>query len=159
MHFVSSFWTRHNNCLELPQLKPLVHEAFLESKILEVHVDLLVPPMKLKILHRNHPYALCDHHGHYSHYFPHLDEFFDFLWVIRKYKATRSGSYTPLPVDFDIIIQLERGHSGPKSLPPDVEMMDTKGHTLYLSSSLSSSQVNLSMISMHTSIKPLSTES
>lgn len=92
-----------NNCPKLPQLKPLVHEAFPESNILEVHVDISTPPKKIKTLRTNHPCALFDIHGHYSHCFPHLDEFHDCLGVFRDYEATHSGTSTPLPVDFGTI--------------------------------------------------------
>lgn len=44
------------DCPEPLQLKLLVHEGFLESNILEVHVDIPVPPKKLKMLHTNYPY-------------------------------------------------------------------------------------------------------
>jgi len=64
-----------NNFPELPQLKPLVHETFPKSNIMEFHVNLPGPPKKLKTLSTNHPYALCGHHGHCSHCFPRLDEF------------------------------------------------------------------------------------
>jgi len=88
-----------NNCPELPQLKPLVHDAFPESNIPEVHVNILVPPKKLKTLRKNHPCALCYIHGHYSQWFPHLDEIRDCLGEIREYEATRSKASTPLPMD------------------------------------------------------------
>lgn len=58
-----------NNCPELPQLKYLVHEAFLELNILNVHVEISIPPNKIKMLHINHPCSLCDLHGHYSRCF------------------------------------------------------------------------------------------
>ena len=88
-----------NNCPELPQLKPLVHETFPESNIPEVHVNLLGPSKKLKTLHTSHPYSLCDHHGHYSHCFPRLDEFCNFLEALRKYEVTHIGTPTPLLMD------------------------------------------------------------
>lgn len=96
-----------NSCPELPQLKSLVHEAFHELNILKFHVDILVPPKILKMLRTNHPCALCDIHGHYSNYFPHLDEFHDFHEVIREYEATRSRGTNPLPVDLSTTSQPE----------------------------------------------------
>lgn len=85
----------------------LVHETFPKSNILEVHVNILVPPKKLKMLCTNHPCALCDLHGHYFHCFPHLDEFHDYLGEICEYKATHSGASTPLPVDSSTTSELE----------------------------------------------------
>lgn len=64
-----------NNYPEFPCLKTLVHETFHESSISEVQVTLLGPIKKLKTLCTNHPCALCDHYGHYCHYFPCLNEF------------------------------------------------------------------------------------
>ena len=150
-----------NNCLELPHLKPLVHETFPESNIPEFNVTLPSPSKKLKALQTNHPCALCDHHGHYSHCCPHLDEFCDSLEAICEYETTRSGSPTPLPMDSGTTSKPKQGDSGPTITitPPDVEMTDPMGHILYLSSSLSSLQENLSKVSAHTSIKPLSIES
>lgn len=80
-----------NNCLELPHLKPLVHEMFLESSIPEVQVTLQGLAKKLKTLRMNHPCALCDHYGNYSHCFPHLEEFRDCLHAL--------ASTRPLIVD------------------------------------------------------------
>ena len=130
-----------NNCPKLPHLKTLVRETFLESMIPEVHVKLLGPPKKLKMLRTNNPCALCEHHGHYSHCFPCLYEFRDCLEALHKYEATHSGTPTPLPVDFGTISQPKQGNSGPTIVipPPNVKMMDTTSHILYLSSSLSSS--------------------
>lgn len=150
-----------NNCLELPKLKPLVHEAFPKSNILEVHVDILVPLRKLKMLYTNHSYALCDLHGHYSHCFPCLNDFHDWLGFIREYEATHSRSSTPLPMDFGTTSQPEHGNSDPSIMIPslDVEMMDTTCPILYLSSSLSSSPANLPKVVACISIKPFSIES
>lgn len=129
--------------------------------MLDVQVTFLSPSKKLKMIHTNHPYALCHHHGHYSHYFPHLDEFYDFLETLCEYETTHSGSHTPLPVDFGTISKPEQGDSGPTIVipPHDVDMTDSTGHILYLLSSLSSSQENLSEVFACASIEPLSTKS
>lgn len=71
-----------NSCPKLCQLKPLVHEAFLESNIFELHDSLLVRAKKLKTLPTNHPCVPCDLHGHYSHCFPCFNEFCDYLRAI-----------------------------------------------------------------------------
>lgn len=80
---------------------------FPESSIPKVHVNLLGPPKKLKTLCTNHPCAFYDHHGHYSHFFPRLDEFHDCLVALYEYEATRSGIPTPLHVDFGTTNQPE----------------------------------------------------
>ena len=130
-----------NNCPKLPHLKPLVHETFPKSNIPEVHVNLLGPPKKLRMLCTNHPCALCDLHGHYSHCCPCLDEFCDFLEALHEYEATRSGSSTTLPVDSGTTNQPEQWDSGATIVipSPDVEMTETTDHILYMSSSLSPS--------------------
>ena len=134
---------------------------FPESNIPKVHVNLLGQPEKLITLHTNHPSTLCNNRGHYSHCFPRLNEFHDCLEVLREYEATHSGTPTPLSVDSGTTSKPEQGDSGPTIMitTPNVEMTDTIGHILYLSSSLSSSQANLSEDSVRTSIKALSIES
>lgn len=112
------------------------------------------------MLRTNHPCALCDLHGHYSHCFPRLDEFRDCLGVIRDYEATRSGTFAPLPVDFGTTSQPKQGNSGRSIVipPPDVEMMDTIGPILYLSSSLSSSPEKILEVAVRIFIEHFSTE-
>ena len=134
---------------------------FPESNIPGVHVNLLGQTKKLITLRINHPSALCNHHGHYSHCFPHLDEFYDCLEALREYEVTHSGTHTPLSIDSGTTSKSEQGDSGPTIVipPPNVEMIDTTGHILYLSSSLSSSQANLSEVSVCTSLNPLSIKS
>jgi len=66
----------------------------------------------------------------------------------------------PLPMDFGATSTPEQGESSPTIVipPPDVKMMDSTVKILYLSSSLSSSQGNLSEVSAHASIERPSSE-
>jgi len=89
-----------NNCPELPHLKPFIHETFPKSNILGVHVNILGKSKKLITLHANHPSDLCNHHGHYSHCFPHLNEFCNYLEELREYELTHSGAHTPISMDY-----------------------------------------------------------
>lgn len=105
----------------------------------------------------NHPCSLCDY---YSHCFPRLDKFCDYLQVLRDFEATHSGSSTPIPMDFGTTSTTEHGLFNPTIMitPPDADMTNTIAHILYLSSSLISLQKNLSEISTCTSIEPPSLE-
>lgn len=118
---------------------------FPESNIPKVQITLPGPANKLRMLRTNHPYALCDQYGHYSYCFPHLDEFCDCLDAFCRYKATRGGSPTPLPMDSSTTSKIEKGDSSPTIIiiAPNVNMTDSTGHVLYLSSSLSSLEANL----------------
>ena len=89
-----------NTCLELPHLKPMVKEACPESDIPEVYVIIPDSASKLKSLHTNHPCALCDFHGHYTHLCPCLDDFHTSLEVVRKFEVERNESIYPLLVSF-----------------------------------------------------------
>ena len=107
-----------NNCPKLPHLKPLIHETFPESNIPEVQVTFRGPAKKLIMLHTNHLYSLCDHCGHYSHYFPPLDEFCDFLEVLPEYKAAHHGSHTSLPMGSISTSKPKQGDFGPTIVIP-----------------------------------------
>ena len=54
-------------CPEFPHLKILVNEAFPDSDIPEVYVTIPDSIPRFKTLRKNHPCALCDFHGHYTH--------------------------------------------------------------------------------------------
>lgn len=64
-------------------------------------------------------------------FFPCLKEFHDFLQALCKYEATRSGSPTPLPVDFVTTSTPEQGDSGPTILIPPPHRQDDELHGPY----------------------------
>ena len=122
-------------CPELPHLKILVNETFPDSDIPEVYVTVPDSIPKLKNLRTNHPCALCDFRGHYTHLCPRLDEYRSSLATYRQFKAAHDkipshlvASSTPVgPKDLSTPIHIP---------PPVVETIEHSSTIFYLSSSL-----------------------
>ena len=62
----------------------------------EVYVTIPDSVPNLKSLRTNHPCALCDFHGHYTHLCPHLEEYRSSLEALRQFEAKRNESTAPL---------------------------------------------------------------
>ena len=122
-------------CPELPHLKSMVNEMFPESDIPEVYVTILDLVPKLKSLCTNHPFTLCDFHGHYTHLCPCLEEYRSSLEDILLFKAKRNESTTPLFAHFSLA-KPEDTNAPIDIPPPDVEMTEPSPTIFYLSSSM-----------------------
>jgi len=133
-----------NNCLELPHVKNVVSDTFLDSNIPEVHVTLIELAKKKTSLHTNQPCALCDNYGHYFHLCPCIEDFHGTLQVLRELEFARSDSTSPLPADFGPTPTPKHEVSQPPIVIPfpDVEMTDSIGTILYLLSSMRSMHWN-----------------
>ena len=130
---------------ELPQLKSMVNETFPESDIPEVYVTIPDSIPKLKPLCTNHPCALCDFHGHYTHFFPCLEEYCSSLEALRQFEVECNESTTPL-----------FSHLAPIHIPPyDVQII---GPWLEVPPDVSSNLPSAPSL-VSTSIDPLSASS
>lgn len=89
-----------NNCPEIPHINNLVSDSFLYPNIPEVHVTLLKFAKNNKILHMNHPCALSNNYGHYSHHCPCIEDFHDTLQVLRELDVTHIDSASTLLAGF-----------------------------------------------------------
>ena len=134
-----------HTCPELPHLKALVNETFPESDLPEVYVTIPDSIPKLKTLCTNHPCALCDFHGHYTHLCPRLDEYHSSLDTYHQFKATHDKIPSHLSVSSTSI--------GPEYIPtpihippPAIEPTEPSITILYLSSSLRDNSPNLQPI-------------
>ena len=112
----------------------MINETFPESDIPEVYVTIPNSVPKLKSLRTNHPFTLCDFHGHYTHLGPRLEEYRSSLEAVHQFEAKCTNSTSPLFARF-ASIELEDTNAPIDIPPPDVEMMKPSSTISYLSSS------------------------
>lgn len=86
----------------------------------------------------NHPCALCDNYGHYSHHCPRLEDFHHTLQVLHELEVSRSESTSSLPTVSIHTSMLEQEVSLPPTvIPPlEVKMIDSTSPILYLLASI-----------------------
>jgi len=133
-----------NNFLELPHDVNVVSDTFPNSNIPEVHVTLPESDKKNSSLRMNHPYALCDNYGHYSHHCPHLKDFCDTLEVIYELEFDCSKLTSSLPAySSPTPTPKQEVSQTPIVIPPiDFKMMDNTSTILYLLPSMRSRHWN-----------------
>jgi hypothetical protein len=91
-----------NNCPRLPKLKELFNVDDLEPSPSTPIVQVTLPKSSSKCMHMNHPCALCDTYGHYSHHFPKLPQFHDALEVIHQLDSSFQEHQTPIVEDLTL---------------------------------------------------------
>ena len=80
----------------------MVNVTFPESTVSETSVASSTTAKNPKTIHTNHPCALCDLHGHYTHLCPHLEDVRTSLAAVRQFKAKPNESTSPLFVHFSL---------------------------------------------------------
>ena len=124
-----------HTCPKLPHLKPMVNVAFPESTVLEAFVSSATAAKNPKTIHTNHPCALCDLRGHYTHLCPRLEDFRTSLAVVCQFEAKRNESTSPIFAHFSLA-KLPYMTAPIDIPPPDVEMMEPSSNIFFLSSSM-----------------------
>ena len=146
----------------------MVNVTFPESAVPKASVPSATPAKNPKTIHTNHPCALCDLHGHYTHLCPRLEDFRTSIAAVHQFEAKRNES-TSLLFAHSALAELPN-MTTPIDFPPlDVEMTEPSSSIFYLSSSMrpsgnipseSSPVVSLDLPSViilgSTSIDPLS---
>ena len=117
----------------------MVNVAFPESMVPKASMPSATVTKNPKTINTNHSCALCDLHGHYTHFCPRLEDFCTSLSVVHQFEAKRNESTSPLFTHFSLA-ELPN-MTAPIDIPrPDVEMTEPSSTIFYLSSSMRPSE-------------------
>ena len=113
----------------------MVNETFPESDIPEFYVTISNSVSKIKSLRRNHPCALCNFHGHYTHLCPRLEEYHSSLEAFHQFEA-KHDKFTSHLFTSSTLTEPEDLPAPTDIPPPDIEMTEPSATIFYLSSSM-----------------------